>query len=73
MRSELIKTFSFSPLFRHCSISPFIFQVRYAGHSHFHNIKFRKERQDSYRMNLFNKLTKAIISAVQEGSMQHLK
>jgi hypothetical protein len=40
---------------------------RFAGHSKFHNIKYRKGRQDTNRMRLFDKLARAIASAVNEG------
>jgi len=38
-----------------------------AGHSHFANIKYKKERQDAVRGKLFAKLSKEITVAVRQG------
>lgn len=38
-----------------------------AGHSKWHNIKFRKERQDAAKGKLFSKLARELIVAAREG------
>lgn len=42
-------------------------QRNYAGHSHWHNIKFKKERSDLIKMQAYCKLAASIRNAVRVG------